>query len=497
MLEDHALTPGSTALATGSVAGAGAAEATLPLDRVVGRGGGFTLPRIHVRFGTRSGIAALTAIVIGVFTVVVFASAGPSLLVPHSGKLFPAWEAGPFGALLGHPSLDPTTLMKAYSALLAVMTIAYLVALAAARSLPMRVIAVAVVALHLIILLSPPLQLTDAFNYLGYARLGGLHALNPYSHVIDAESWDPVYRFTTWHNLASPYGPLFTLLTYPLAWLPLPLAYWLLKIGVVASALCFTWLVWKCATLLEIDPRPAVAFVALSPLYLFFALGGFHNDFLMLLPSTAAIMFVLQRRDKAAGVALAAAVAVKFTAVLLLPFLVIASRSSARRLRVIGGFAAAGVAVLGVSLAVLGTSLPNISDQTGVVTGFSIPNLVGLALGFGGSTPFLLHVATLGIILVVLIMLRRPRQWIAGAGWSTLALVASLAWLMPWYLVWVLPLAALGRSAALRRVTLVFTVFLVLTFSPETGVFIDGHGLDPMATSAGRAAMAIQQKLQK
>ena len=61
---------------------------------------------------------------------------------------------------------------------------------------------------------------------------------------------------------------------------------------------------------------------------------------------------------------------------------------------------------------------------------------------------------------------------------------------MPWYLVWVLPLAALGRSAALRRVTLVFTVFLVLTFSPETGVFIDGHGLDPMSTSAGRAAMA-------
>jgi hypothetical protein len=50
---------------------------------------------------------------------------------------------------------------------------------------------------------------------------------------------------------------------------------------------------------------------------------------------------------------------------------------------------------------------------------------------------------------------------------------------------------------ALRRATLAFTVFLVLTFMPQTGVFIDRHGLNPMSTSAGRAAMALQQKLQK
>ena len=132
------------------------------------------------------------------------------------------------------------------------------------------------------------------FNYLGYARLGGLHALNPYSHVIDAETWDPVYRFTSWHNLASPYGPLFTVLSYPLAWLPLPVAYWVLKSVIVAAALCFVGLVWRCAVLLGDRSRPAVLFVAVSPLYLFFALGGFHNDFLMLVPSTAAIMLLSQ-----------------------------------------------------------------------------------------------------------------------------------------------------------------------------------------------------------
>ena len=69
----------------------------------------------------------------------------------------------------------------------------------------MRTIVISIVALHAILLLSPPLQLTDLFNYLGYARLGGLHHLNPYTHVIggrDPRSGLPV------HHLAPPAQPL-------------------------------------------------------------------------------------------------------------------------------------------------------------------------------------------------------------------------------------------------------------------------------------------------
>ena len=72
----------------------------------------------------------------------------------------------------------------------------------AARSLSLRMIVAVAVALNLILFLAPPLQLNDVFNYLGYARLGGLHGLNPYTHVIGAESFDPVYRFTSWWNLS-------------------------------------------------------------------------------------------------------------------------------------------------------------------------------------------------------------------------------------------------------------------------------------------------------
>ena len=116
------------------------------------------------------------------------------------------------------------------------MCAAYVVAVAAVRTLSMRAIVVWVVALHAILLLGPPLQLTDLFNYLGYARLGGLHHLNPYTHVIAGEFHDPVFRFTTWHNLHSPYGQLFTAMTLPVALLPLPVAYWTLKVAAVLPA---------------------------------------------------------------------------------------------------------------------------------------------------------------------------------------------------------------------------------------------------------------------
>ena len=149
--------------------------------------------------------------------------------------------------------------------------------------------------------MSPPLQLNDVWNYLGYARLGALHHFNPYTHVIRQEFFDPVYAFSTWHNLRSPYGSLFTALTYPLAFVSLPVAYWTLKVVTVLLSLCFIALVWQCARQLGRDPRFAVVFVAFNPIYLIYAVGGFHNDFFMLVPSMGAISLMLARRDRAVG----------------------------------------------------------------------------------------------------------------------------------------------------------------------------------------------------
>ena len=91
--------------------------------------------------------------------------------------------------------------------------------------------------LHALLLLCPPLELTDLFNYLGYARLGELHRLNPYTSVIVLAHHDPIYGLTSWHHLRSPYGPLFTLATYPLALVPISVACWMLKIATVLASL--------------------------------------------------------------------------------------------------------------------------------------------------------------------------------------------------------------------------------------------------------------------
>ena len=55
-----------------------------------------------------------------------------------------------------------------------------------------------------------------------------------------------------------------------------------------------------------------------------------------------------------------------------------------------------------MSLALFGFSLPNLSDQSTLLTDFSIPNLVGLVIGLGGGTPGLLRVADRRVVVVVI-----------------------------------------------------------------------------------------------
>jgi len=227
----------------------------------------------------------------------------------------------------------------------------------------------------------------------------------------------------------------------------------------------------------------------------FYAVGGFHNDFLMVLPATAALGLLLARRDRLAGAALMLAVAVKPTAIVLLPFLLMAARPPDRRLRVLAGCVLAGVPLLAMSLALFGTAIPNIAQQSHFITGFSIPNVTGILIGIGGSTTDLSRVANVGVVLVILWGLRR-RDWIESAGWATVALIASVSWLMPWYVVWALPLAALTRSRALRRTVLVLTVYLVLSFAPAVSPFLASLGIRPLGSPADQAVLVYQARLQ-
>ena len=484
-------------LSSGPVAGAGAGQGdtAVALPQLAPLGGRAVLPRLRVAFGPLAGRLALGALIVGAFAVVLFAATGPSALVPRSWMSFPNWESGPLHGLIGRPVDDQTAISYGFSVVILAMLAAYGVALASVRALSLRAIVICILAVHAILLLGPPLQLTDLFNYLGYARLGGLHGLNPYTNVIAHEIHDPVYLFASWHHLRSPYGSLFTALTYPLALLSLPAAFWTVKVVVVSMSLGFLALVWYIARLLGRDPRFALLFVAANPIYLMYEVGGFHNDFFMLVPSLAAVAFVLTHRDRAAGAAVMVAVAVKFTAGLLLPFLLIAVRPARRRLRILEGAALAAVPLVALSVALFGLSLPNLQDQSTLLTDFSIPNMFGWMIGLGGGAPGLLRVADVALVVAVAYLLWRRRDWLTDAGWATLALIVSLAWLVPWYVVWLLPLAAFSNSIRLRRATIALTVYLVVAFIPLTGDVLFDLGINPMASPVGEASSALQQKL--
>jgi Glycosyltransferase family 87 len=486
-------TSGAGVLATGG-AGTAQADATvalpelrLPRDRLP------SLPRAI--YGRTAGRAALATLILGTLALVIFEAAGPSVLVPQSNEVFPAWEAGPLHGLFGTLSASANAVNYGMSGLLIVMLLAYGVVLAAVPTLSMRVIAVCILALHAILVLAPPGQLTDLFNYVGYARLGALHGLNPYTHVIGQEMFDPVSQISNWSNLHSPYGELFTALSYPLAWLPLSVAYWIAKVATVLMSLGLIALVWDCARRLGRDPRFAVAFVALNPVYFIYAIDGFHNDFFMLVPSTAAIALLLARRDRAAGAALMLAVGVKFTAIVLLPFLLVAARPARRRREVLVGAALTAVPLVVLSVALFGASLPNLSQQGSLLTPFSVPDLFGYVIGAGGGTTFILRLADVAFVVAIVVLLRRRGDWLTHAGWAMVALIASLAWLMPWYVTWMLPLAALASSVRLRRAAGVLTVFVVLTFMPVHSTVFGWLNLVPTRGAAWQASQTLQTKL--
>src|SRR5205807_4844534 len=128
--------------------------------------------------------AALGVILAGSLLVVVAAAQGRmKWLSPSIHPHAPGWLTWPFGGLWSSASTNQTSVEWLVLITLLVMTACYGLALWLASSLRPRVLWGAVAAVYLVFFLSPPLLLTDVFNYIGYARMGTLHGLNPYTQL--------------------------------------------------------------------------------------------------------------------------------------------------------------------------------------------------------------------------------------------------------------------------------------------------------------------------
>jgi hypothetical protein len=106
-------------------------------------------------------------------------------------------------------------------------------------------------------------------------------------------------------------------------------------------------------------------------------------------------------------------------------------------------------------------SLPQRSaDGIGAITGWSSDDVVHFTrAGFG---------LALACVLVLLLYRtwRSPASWVSAAGWATLAVLVATAWLVPWYAIWLVPLAALSTDRRLFAASLVFCAYMLVIAVP-------------------------------
>jgi hypothetical protein len=326
---------------------------------------------------------------------------------------------------------------------------------------------------------APVLLSHDVYSYVDYARLGVVHGLDPYVHPPAAAPFDPAYARVTWIDATSAYGPLFTLATYPLAWLPVWWAVAALKATAAVAVLGIAILVARLAPSRGVSPLGAAAFVALNPLVLIHVVGGAHNDGLAMLVATVGVAATLSAAEATAGAAFVAAFALKPPAALAAPFALLSTariRLSPHQRGVNVGYAqgrasrfllgaAATALVLGLAaylafgwhwLDAIGLAGENQHRTSHLSVPITFARLTGLDATAVRATALGLFALAFAYLLI---RTWRGMDWLRAAAWASIALLLATAWLLPWYLIWTLPLVALSRDRPLQLLTLILTAY--------------------------------------
>jgi alpha-1,6-mannosyltransferase len=408
-------------------------------------------------------LATLLALLIVAATaeIVLDGALGHSPLIPKSPAIA-SWLEG-IGERLGY---------RVFLIAIIVFTCAYAGLLVLARGISKRWAIVLVGALHAIVFAGPILLSTDVFSYIAYARMGVEHGINPYLHGPLAIAHDPVYHYVgqDWKHVATAYGPLYTLLSYPLAPLGLKGALWGMKLEALLASVGMLALTWRCACARGLDPVPALLAVGANPLYIVYGLGGAHNDLIMMLLMMAAVSLTLAGRDAPAAAAVVAGALVKATVAALLPFMILSRR---RLAPILGALAALAVGALAgyAAFGIHGIDVvAALNRDAAFVSTDSFATEIAHLFGKPGVFPIdhdLLKGALVLIVLHLLWRTWRGYDWIAASGWTLLAISVTSTWLLAWYILWPLLLAVVTRDRRLLAATLaVQALFIVHQTAP-------------------------------
>ncbi|MGO9882878.1 MAG: polyprenol phosphomannose-dependent alpha 1,6 mannosyltransferase MptB [Solirubrobacteraceae bacterium] len=424
-------------------------------------------PSLDVRTAAANSRRALIALVgmLASGVLIAVSSASTETLLPQTIRPVPATLAGAFAK--AGLNLHSGGAIAA----LALMTGCYVVVAWLAGELSGRTVLMAIAALHAVVLLAPPLVSTDIFSYQEYARMGALFGTNPYvvgPHALGAG--DPLlpYIGSKWSYIPSVYGPVFTAFSYVLAPLSVASSVAAYKLIAALASLGIVAIVYNAARLRGVDPVRAAALVGLNPLLVLYGVGGGHNDLLMLLAIAGATYAILLNRERLGGALTVLAIGIKLTGGLMLPFAIAAegpARGRSRRRDLLIGAGTAFALIGAVTLALFGPGVVNmlstVRQSQSEGDWHSLPGLLSTRLGMATVGHIVGYVLAAAFVVVCAWLVRRvwrgQMDWINAAGWATAAMLAAASSLLPWYVAWLLPFAALATDRRLFKTALIFT----------------------------------------
>jgi hypothetical protein len=345
-----------------------------------------------------------------------------------------------------------------------------------------RMVVLLVIGAHVLLLFLPLLFSRDVYSYAFYGRIAGIYHANPYVQTPLDHSSDLLWTYVgpKWIDTPAVYGPAFTSMSALMARiLRTPAdhveAYRVLAIAVsLSTCAAIAWLtrhLWP--------ERTAFALVAFgaNPVVLFHSVASGHNDLLVALAVVVALGLAVRGRQLPAVAVLTLGLLVKATALLPLALLIVwcvARSDPARRRRTLLTHAGLAVGVCAVFAAPYlqfndpSLGMLSLAGHEGWLAPSAVLRRILDALSFGtlGWVPrvgFAVLLLWLVVVLCIEVWRRgaalEPRGLGAGWGWSLVLFTLLGPVLLPWYVVWTLPLVWLLPRAA--RTTLIATSALM------------------------------------
>lgn len=352
------------------------------------------------------------------------------------------------------------------------------------------------------LLFAAPLASRDVYSYLmqgamvrdGFDPYTQGPAVNPGPFLLEVSQ--------DWRNTTTPYGPLHLWLgegVTRIADSSVIAGVTLFKLVALIGFAAIAWAVPRIARELSGDPSLALWFGVLNPVVILHLVAGMHNEAIMVGLASVALLLALRHRFFLSFLLIGLGVAVKATALIVMPFAVwiavhhFAPARHTSRARQVTTFFLTGVWAIVEIIAVLalvtwgsGTSwgwLTEITGNTKVINPLAAPTLASDAVApiLNILNPDITYNAVLsvfrtismvcmlvGLVTVWWLSRRTDRTAVAGTAAAYLVAFVFNSVTLPWYYASVITLLGTFRPARwLKKLAAYASIFVALSFSAD------------------------------